>query len=488
MTELTKLTIKQAQEGLRKKEFTSVELTEAFIKKMEENRHLNAYITETPELALERAKDSDEKFLSNSHRKLEGIPMAVKDLFCTKGVRTTAASRILENYIPPYESTVTQKLSDAGYVMLGKTNMDEFAMGSTNTTSYFGSVINPFKKKNDNRNLVPGGSSGGSSAALAGEMCMAATGSDTGGSVRQPAAFTNLVGIKPTYGRASRFGMIPFASSFDQAGIIAKTIRDTALLTEVICGYDHKDSTSLKVQLPEFEKHLNSNIKGKKVGIIKEYESLDKINKEVYAQYELGKKILKERGAEIIEISMPNLKYTPVLYTVIAYSEASSNLSRYDGVRYGFRTKEKVESLDELYSKTRGEGFGAVVKKRVLVGWNILSSENYEKYFVQAQKVRRIICEDFQKVFKKVDVIFTPTTPNEPFSINLTKEEIDADIASNYLNDLFAIPVNIAGLPAISVPMNLTSNGLPTGMQFIGNRLDEQSILNFGLALEEEVK
>jgi aspartyl-tRNA(Asn)/glutamyl-tRNA(Gln) amidotransferase subunit A len=485
---LSKLTIHETLKGLKNKDFTSVELTEACIKSIESQRKLNAFITETFDIAREHAKLSDEKILGNNAGRLEGIPLAVKDIFCTKDVRTTAGSKMLENYIPTYESTVTQKLVDAGYVMVGKTNMDEFAMGSTTTDSYFGPTINCYRHKSDNRDLMSGGSSGGSAVAVAGGMCLGAFGTDTGGSVRQPAALTNTVGLRLSYGRCSRYGIIAFASSFDQAGIFAKNIRDVAILSEVIAGYDHKDSTSEKVQVPNFEADLNSDIKGKTVGLIEECENLEEVNPEIYKAYYKTIELLKARGAKIKYVSMPNLKYSPALYAIIAYSEASSNLSRYDGVKYGFRTKQETNSLEELYAKTRGEGFGKTVQKRILVGWNMLTEEHYEKYFLQGQKIRRMIVEDFQKAFKEVDVLFTPTTPNEAFAIDLTEEEKKIRARGNYLDDLFTIPVNLAGLPAISVPSGLTSNGLPTGVQFIGKKFDEQSILNFGLAVEEELK
>jgi aspartyl-tRNA(Asn)/glutamyl-tRNA(Gln) amidotransferase subunit A len=485
MSDLNKLSIHEALKGLKNKDFTSVELTEDCIKSIESQKKLNAFITETFDIAREHAILSDEKILGNNGGRLEGIPLAIKDIYCTKDVRTTAASKMLENYIPPYESTVTQKLIDAGYVMLGKTNMDEFANGSTTTTGYFGHVINCYKNKNHDRDLSAGGSSGGSAVSVAGNMCLGSLGSDTGGSVRQPAALTNIVGIRLSYGRCSRYGVIAFASSFDQAGVFTKNVRDAAILSEVIAGYDHKDSTLFKIQVPNFEANLNSDIRGKTVGLIEEYENLEEVNPEIYKGYYKTIEILKARGAKIKKISMPNLKHAALLYTILAYGEVASNLSRYDGVKYGYRTSEKINSLDELYSKTRGEGFGKNLQQRILIGWNMLMEENYKKYYLQGQKVRRIIFEDFQSAFKEIDVFLTPITSSDAFEINMTEEEQKIRNKRSYFDDLFTIPVNLAGLPAISIPSGFTSNELPTGVQIIGNRFDEQSILNFGLAAEE---
>jgi aspartyl-tRNA(Asn)/glutamyl-tRNA(Gln) amidotransferase subunit A len=485
MTDLAKLTITEATKGLKNKDFSSVELTQACIKNSEKNKNLNIYITETFDKALEMAKKSDEKIAQGKTGKIEGIPLGIKDLFCTKDIRTTSASKMLENFVPPYESTVTKKLKDEGYVMMGKTNMDEFACGSTTKTSYFGATVNPYKKKGDDRDLIPGGSSGGSSAGVASDCFLGATGSDTGGSIRQPSALCNLVGSKPTYGRASRYGMVAYASSFDQAGMLTKTIKDNALLTEIICGFDKKDSTSSTKKVPNFSELLNSDVKGKKIGIVKEFMNIDKVHPEIYEALNKAIKELQKKGAEIKEISLPNAKYSGSLYTILSYTELASNLARYDGVRYTHRSEKELLSLDELYSKSRSEGFCENIKKRILLGYHMSSSENYEKYFLHAQKVRRILAEDFKKVFNEVDVILTPTTPNVAFPINMTEEEKKMDLASNYLNDLFTIPVNLTGLPAISIPAGFSKDGLPMGLQVISNYFDEQAMFDVGLALEE---
>lgn len=488
MTELTKLTVTEAVEGLKNKDFSSVELTKAFIDNIEKKRDLNAFITETPELALEQAKKSDERIAKGEAGRIEGIPLGVKDLFCTKGVKTTAASKMLENFVPGYESTVTRHLWEEGGVMLGKTNMDEFAMGSTNKTSYFGAVKSPFKKKGDDRDLTPGGSSGGSAAAVAADMCIAATGSDTGGSVRQPAAFTGLVGTKPSYGRCSRYGMVAFASSFDQAGILTKTVKDSALLTSIMAGPDSRDSTVARLPKPDFFSNLSSDVKGKRIGIPVEYKNVDGINPEIQKAYEKAAEALKSAGAELVEISVPNTQYCATMYTVLAYGEAYSNLSRYDGVRFTHRTDVECSSLDEMYEKTRREGFGLEVRKRITIGSHFMTSENYHKLYLQSQKIRRIISNKFAECFEKVDAILAPTTPIEPFAINLTPEEIASDITSNYLNDFFAIPANVAGLCATSVPVGLSSNGLPMGVQVIANKFDEQNMFDVSLALEKALK
>jgi len=484
--ELTKLTLLQAKDGLEKREFSSRELTEEFIKVIEKNRNLNAFVTETFDLAKERADVSDEKIAKRVGGKLEGLPMAVKDLFCTDGIRTTACSRMLENFIPPYESTLTSILSREGYVMLGKTNMDEFACGSTNKTSYFGAVINPFRSNSDARDLVPGGSSGGSAVAVAANMALAATGSDTGGSIRQPASLCGLVGIKPTYGRISRYGMISYGSSLDQAGFFTKDIRDSAFLTELASGIDDKDQTTVAREVPHYLMSLNPNIKGKKVGIIKEFLNLgDKLEEDNRIAFNDAIKQLKKGGADVIEISVPSIETTALLYMVISYTELGSNLARFDGVRFGRRTEQEVRSLEELYYKSRGEGFGENVKKRVLLGYFLSSSENYEKYFVKSQKIRRKLVNEFMDVFKKVDVIMTPSTVGVAFPIKQTKEEIAKDKDSNALNDFFVCPANMVGLPAISVPFAVSKTGLPIGMHLIGNYFDEQSVFNFGLFFEQ---
>lgn len=486
---LTKMTLLEAKEALLNKKVSSVELTEECIKKIKENKKLNAFVTETLDLAKEKAKESDKKIAEGKTGKLEGIPFAVKDLFCTKGIKTTSSSKMLENFIPPYESTVTSILDKEGYVMVGKTNMDEFACGSTTKTSYFGATINPYKANNSDRDLVPGGSSGGSAVAVASEMAFAATGSDTGGSIRQPASFCGLVGIKPTYGRISRYGMISYASSLDQAGFFTKDIKDSAYLTELVSGKDDKDSTTVAKEVPNYLKNLNSNIKGKKVGIIKEFLNLgDKLEKDNQKAFENAVELLKKGGAEIIEISIPTITVTDLLYMAISYTELGSNLARFDGVRYGHRTAEEVKSLDDIYYKSRSEGFNDNIKKRILLGYFLSSSENYEKYFIKSQKIRRKLANEFIEAFKKVDVILTPATVGVAFPIKQTEEEIKANKDSNALNDFFVCPANMAGLPAISVPFGFSSTGLPIGMQFIGNYFDEQSIFNFGLFIEENLK
>lgn len=484
MTDLTKLTITESLKGLKEKKFSSTELTSAYIKNIEANRHLNAFITETFDVALAAAKKSDEKIAAGKMGELEGIPLGIKDLFCTKNIRTTSGSKMLENFVPTYESTVSQRLLDAGSVTLGKLNMDEFAMGSANINSYFGPVINPYKKKNSNEDLVPGGSSGGSAAAVAANLCAAATGSDTGGSIRQPASFTNIVGVKPTYGRCSRYGMIAFASSMDQAGIFAKNVTDAALLQRIISGFDNKDSTSAKFAVPQFDKLLSANIEGKKIGIAKEY-FVQGMPKEIEDLWNSGKEILKKRGAEIVEISLPHTSYAPAVYYIAASAECSSNLARFDGVRYGFRAEGENLSLEEMYEKTRAQGFGDEVKRRILTGTYVLSSGYYDAYYRKAQKVRRLIKQDFVEAFKKVDAILTPVTPSAAFPIEGSKE---TDPIKMYLNDVFTIPVNLAGLPAMSVPAGFDNDGLPLGLQIIANAFDEQTMFDVALALEQETK
>ncbi len=484
--DLTKLTLLEAKKGLAEKKFSSLELTEEFIKNIEKNKRLNAFITETFDLARERANVSDEKIAKGVGGKLEGLPMAVKDLFCTDGIKTTSASRMLENFVPPYESTVTSILDKEGYVMVGKTNMDEFACGSTTKTSYFGSTINPHKANNDDRDLVPGGSSGGSAAAVAANMALAATGSDTGGSIRQPASLCGLVGVKPTYGRISRYGMISYASSLDQAGFFTKDVRDSAYLTEMVSGKDDKDSTTVDREVPNYLQNLNSNIKGRKVGIVKELLNLgDKLEKDNQIAFNNAIEILKKGGAEIVEISIPTIEATALLYMVLSYTELGSNLARFDGVRFGRRTEQEVRSLDDLYYKSRSEGFNENVKKRILLGYYLSSSDNYEKYFIKSQKIRRKLVNEFIEVFKNVDIILTPSTLGTAFPIEQTAEEIAKDKDSNALNDFFVCPANMAGLPAISVPFTLSKTGLPIGMHLIGNYFDEQSMFDFALFIEE---
>lgn len=483
MTDLTKLTIKQSLQGLKEKKFSAVELTKAYIKNCEANRNLNAFITETFDQALESAKKSDENIASGKMRDLEGIPLAIKDLFCTKNVRTTCASKMLADFVPTYESTVTQKLIDAGSTSLGKLNMDEFAMGSANITSYFGPVISPIKKNNSNENLVPGGSSGGSSAAVAANLCAGATGSDTGGSIRQPASFTNTVGVKPTYGRSSRYGMIAFASSLDQAGVFAKDVYDAALLQRVISGFDKKDSTSIQIDVPQFEKLLNADVKGLKIGIPEEYH-MDGMPNEIQKIWDEGKAILKSKGAEIVDISLPHTKYAPAIYYVLASAECSSNLARFDGVRFGYRTNKENISLDEMYKLTRAEGFGNEVKRRIFIGTYVLSAGYYDAYYKKALKVRNLVAHDFKEAFKKVNAILAPTAPNAAFPVDSSKNVTNKDPVKMYLNDVFTIPANLAGLPAMSIPAGFDHDGLPLGLQIMTNNFDEQTMFNVALALE----
>ena len=477
MIDTTSIDITKAKKLLIAKEITSKELTEHFISEIEKTNKLNCFITKTFEIALKMASDSDQKFLKNENVGiLEGIPIGMKDLFCTNGVRTTAGSKILENFIPFYESTVSQNLWDNGAIMLGKTNMDEFAMGSANTTSYFGNVINPVGK-NKNEDLVPGGSSGGSAAAVASNQCFAATGSDTGGSIRQPASFCGLVGLKPTYGRCSRFGMVAFASSLDQAGPITKTVSDAALMLQAMSSYDKRDSTSSKKNIPDFTSYKNFDLKGKKIGLPREY-LLEELNQEIKDKSDECIKILKDSGLEMVDISLPHTKYALPTYYIIAPAEASANLARYDGVRYGLR--EKSENLDDLYQITRASGFGDEVKRRLIIGTYVLSAGYYDAYYLKALKVRQLIADDFKKAFEKCDLIFTPTTPNVAFPIG----EKQSDPLEMYLNDVLTVPASLAGLPAISVPAGKNKNELPIGMQIIGKPFEEISVLSAANAIE----
>lgn len=474
---LTDLTITEAKNLLKKKEISAVELTKAYIDNMEKYKSLNAYVTETPELALKQAKVADENIAQDKARALEGIPMAIKDLFCTKGVRTTASSKMLENFIPEYESTVSDKLLKSGITMLGKTSLDEFAMGSTNLTSYFGEVKNPYKRNGED--LVPGGSSGGSASAVASGQAMAATGSDTGGSIRQPSSFCGLVGIKPTYGRASRYGIVAFASSLDVPGVIGRTVADNALLLNVISGQDEKDPTTAPREVPDFTKALGQSIKGLKIGIPNEYKS-DKLNPEVQKLWDERAKGLESLGAEIVDISLPHTKYSLPVYYIIAPAEASSNLARYDGVKYGYRTDKPFHSLDEMYELTRTEGFGAEVKKRLLIGSTILTEEFYERSYLKALKTRRLICNEFDDVFKQVDVILTPSATGSAFSKNDKLSPLDI-----YLNDIYTVGASLAGLPAISIPVGKDKNNLPLGLQLIGRKFDEETVFKFAHHLED---
>lgn len=481
MTELTDLYISEALELLEKKEISSEELTKAHLKEMEKARFLNAYITETPELALEQARLSDQRRSAGIQPKpLEGIPIANKDLYCTKGIRTTAASKILSNFIPPYESTVTQKLKDAGTIMLGKVNTDQFAMGGSTMTSYFGVTKNPWTDENGEYNLVPGGSSGGSAAAVSAGLCMGATGSDTGGSIRQPASFCGITGIKPTYGRCSRYGIVAFASSLDQAGPMARSVKDCALLLREIAGFDLHDSTVSDLPVPDYTKALTGDIRGKKIGIPKEYRP-EGLNSEVARIWDQGIQFLKDAGAEVIEVSLPHTKYALPVYYIIACAEASSNLSRYDGVRYTTRVDGKT--LDEMYENTRTDGFGAEVVRRILLGTFVLSAGFYDAYYIRAQRVRRLIYEDFQKVFKTVDALLVPAAPTHALSYEAMKNMSPVD---TYLGDVFTTPSSLAGVPALSLPIGLSNNGLPIGLQVIGNHFDENTVFQIADVLEKQ--
>jgi aspartyl-tRNA(Asn)/glutamyl-tRNA(Gln) amidotransferase subunit A len=477
MTVLTDLTIAEARDGLATKRFSARELAVAHVAAVEAVRPLNAFITETPELALAQATESDARLQSGQARPLEGLPLAIKDLFCTKGVLTTAASHILDGFKPPYESTVTQNLWDAGAVMLGKLNLDEFAMGSSTTTSYYGATENPWRRDGDNRALVPGGSSGGSAAAVAARAALGAIGTDTGGSIRQPASFVGIVGLKPTYGRCSRWGTIAFASSLDQAGPMTRSVRDAAIMLKAMAGHDPKDSTSAPQAVPDFEAALTGDIRGLKIGIPKEYR-VDGMKREIEALWQRGVDWLKDAGAEPIEISLPMTKYALATYYIIAPAEASSNLARYDGVRFGLRIPGKT--LDEMYELTRAAGFGAEVQRRILIGTYVLSAGYYDAYYLKAQRVRALIARDFAEAYKKVDCILTPTTPSTAFAIG---EKSDDPIAM-YLNDVFTVPVNLAGLPGISVPAGLGEDGLPLGLQIIGRAFDEATMLRVAGVIE----
>ena len=483
MTDLTELGVAAIRDGVAKGDFTAVEVAEAFNANVAAAQDaLNAFIVATPEKAVESAKAIDaRRAKGEALGKMGGVPIGMKDLFATQGVQTTAASHILEGFTPEYESTVSQKLWDAGAGMLGKLNLDQFAMGSSNETSYFGNVISPWKR-NDGGNapLAPGGSSGGSSAAVSARLCPAATGTDTGGSIRQPAAFTGITGIKPTYGRCSRWGVVAFASSLDQAGPMARDTRDCAIMLEAMAGFDPKDATSLDMPVPEWEANLSADMKGKKVGIPREYR-MDGMDEDVLKSWDQGIAWLKEAGAEIVEISLPHTKYALPTYYIIAPAEASSNLARYDGVRYGLRDLPDGANLQDMYAATRAAGFGAEVKRRILIGTYVLSAGFYDAYYTQAQKVRTLISHDFKNAFTECDVILAPTAPSAAFGLG---ENVD-DPLKMYLNDVFAVPASLAGLPAMSVPAGLNREGLPLGLQVIGKAFDEQGVLNAGLALEQ---
>jgi len=475
VSELTSRTIAALRDGLRSREFTAREVAESYNAAVSAAKALNAYTVETPEDALAAAEAADSGKATGS---LAGIPLGIKDLFATRGVDTTAGSNILKGFKPRYESTVTANLRKAGAGMLGKLNMDEFAMGSSNETSAYGPVLSPWRRSGSNVSLTPGGSSGGSAAAVAAGIAPGVTGTDTGGSIRQPAAFVGICGIKPTYGRCSRWGIVSFASSLDQAGPMGKTVRDCAILLEAMAGFDPKDSTSLDLPVPQWEANLSSDLRGKRVGIPKEYR-IDGVPAEINALWDQGIEWLMDAGATPVEISLPHTKYALPTYYIIAPAEASSNLARYDGVRYGLRV-EGVKTLDDMYAATRADGFGAEVKRRIMIGTYVLSAGYYDAYFTKAQRVRTLIKRDFAVAFEQCDVILTPTAPSAAFGIGETTDPL-----AMYLNDVFAVPASLAGLPAMSVPGGLDGQGLPLGLHIIGNELDEQTVLNAGLAIEE---
>lgn len=481
---LTGLTIAAARDKLRKKEITAAELTEAYLSSIHAaNKALNVYVAETADCARKHAAESDKRLSAGKGRALEGIPLGIKDLFATKGVHTQSCSRVLSGFKPPYESTVTANLWADGAVQLGKLNMDELAMGSANETSCYGAVINPWRRRNSAENLVPGGSSGGSSAAVAAHLCAAATASDTGGSIRQPAAFTATVGLKPTYGRCSRFGMVAFASSLDQAGSITRDVRDAAIMLKSMASYDKKDSTSVNAPVPDYESFLGKKVKGMKIGIPKEYR-MEGMSEEIDILWRKGCDILRSAGAEIVDISLPHTHYALATYYIIAPAEASSNLARYDGVRYGLR--EKGKSIDELYKNSRSAGFGREVQRRILIGTYVLSANSYNAYYIKAQKVRNLIKRDFDTVFAEgVDAVLTPTTPSAAFAIGDKKKRQDP--IAMYLNDIFTVPANLAGLPAMNIPAGLSAReGLPLGLQLIGRPFEEGKLLQLAHALEKE--
>ena len=479
MTDLTSLTIAEARAGLAGKSFTALELTDAHLSAIEAARVLNAFVLETPDHARHMARQADAKIAKGEGGPLAGIPLGIKDLFATTDVRTTACSKILGNFVPPYESTVTSQLWRDGAVMLGKLNNDEFAMGSSNETSCFGPVVNPWRRDGSDTRLVPGGSSGGSASAVAALLCMGATATDTGGSIRQPAAFTGTVGIKPTYGRCSRWGTVAFASSLDQAGPIARSVRDAAILTRSMAGHDPKDTTSVNRAVPDYEKAIGTSIKGMKIGIPKEYR-LDGMPAEIEKLWTEGADWLKAAGAELVEVSLPHTTYALPAYYIVAPAEASSNLARYDGVRYGLRVPGR--SIGEMYENTRAEGFGAEVRRRVMIGTYVLSAGYYDAYYLRAQKVRTLIKKDFEDCFAKgVNAILTPATPSAAFGIG----EKGADPIEMYLNDIFTVPVNMAGLPGIAVPAGKDVQGLPLGLQLIGRPFDEETLFSLGEVIEQ---
>jgi len=480
MTSLTSLTLAEARDGLRAKKFSAREIADAHLVAMEKAKGLNAYVLETPDKARAMAAESDKRLKAGDARPLEGVALGVKDMFATEGVRSTACSKILGNFTPTYESTVTAQLWRDGAVMLGKLNNDEFAMGSSNETSAFGPVTSPWRRKGSNAPLVPGGSSGGSAAAVAAKLCLGATGTDTGGSIRQPAAFSGIVGIKPTYGRCSRWGIVAFASSLDQAGPFARTVKDAAILLRSMAGHDPKDSTSTDRPVPDFEKAAGQSVKGRKIGIPKEYR-VEGMPKEIEKLWEEGAAWLQKAGAEIVEISLPHTKYALAAYYIVAPAEASSNLARYDGVRYGLRVPGR--DMIELYEKTRAAGFGPEVRRRILIGTYVLSAGYYDAYYLRAQKVRTLIKRDFEEAFKSgVDAVLTPATPSSAFAIG---EKSSGDPVEMYLNDVFTVTVNMAGLPGIALPAGLDGAGLPLGLQLIGRPFEEETLFSLGAVIEQ---
>ncbi|MGC1496434.1 MAG: Asp-tRNA(Asn)/Glu-tRNA(Gln) amidotransferase subunit GatA [Sulfitobacter sp.] len=482
MSDLNKMGLGEARDALRSGETTSKALTEACLSAIDRAGALNAFVHHTPEIAMKQAEAADERIKAGDAPAMCGLPIGIKDLFCTKGVPSQAGSRILQGFLPEYESTVSQNLFDAGAVMLGKLNMDEFAMGSSNETSVYGNAVNPWRRGNDDTALTPGGSSGGSASAVAADLCLAATGTDTGGSIRQPAAFTGITGIKPTYGRCSRWGIVAFASSLDQAGPMTKSVRDAAIMLEAMCGHDAKDSTSADLPVPNFEAALTGDIRGKKIGIPKEYR-MDGMPEEIETLWADGIAMMKDAGAEIVDISLPHTKYALPAYYVIAPAEASSNLARYDGVRYGHRANlDQGDGITEMYEKTRAEGFGPEVQRRVMVGTYVLSAGFYDAYYNRARRVRTLIKKDFEDVFAQgIDSILTPATPSAAFGLG---EMTDADPVAMYLNDVFTVTVNLAGLPGIAVPTGQNKAGLPMGLQLIGRPWEEADLLASAYALE----
>jgi aspartyl-tRNA(Asn)/glutamyl-tRNA(Gln) amidotransferase subunit A len=480
VSDLTALTIAEARDALANKEFSAAELTDAHLAAMERARGLNVYVLETPERAKAMAQQADARIATGDAKPLDGIPLAVKDMFCTADVRTTASSHILDNFVPTYESTVTSQLWRDGAVLLGKTNNDEFAMGSSNETSFFGAVTSPWRRRGANTALVPGGSSGGSAAAVAANMALGATGTDTGGSIRQPASFTGIVGLKPTYGRCSRWGIVAFASSLDQAGPFSRSVRDSAILLRSMAGHDSKDTTSFDIAVPDYEAAIGRSIKGMKIGIPKEYR-VDGMPAEIETLWEQGRAWVKAAGAEVVEVSLPHTKYALPAYYIVNPAEASSNLARYDGVRYGLRVPGR--DVTDMYEKTRAEGFGKEVRRRVMIGTYVLSAGYYDAYYLRAQKVRTLIKNDFEDCFAAgVDAMLTPATPSAAFGIG---EKGGADPVEMYLNDVFTVTVNMAGLPGISVPAGLDAQGLPLGLQLIGRPFDEETLFAAGQVIED---